>query len=75
MKVKLFLKYNPLNNEFRNLSDLETEINDWLAASPGIRILHVQQSAEVGAEDRIMWAMSFLYEEARPAGQPGGGAG
>jgi hypothetical protein len=39
MKVKLFLKYNPLNNEFRNLSDLETEINDWLAASPGIRIL------------------------------------
>ncbi len=67
MKVKLFLKYNPLGNEYKNQFDLEAEINDWLAANPKVRIVNIQQSAVVGADDRIMWAMSVWYEPQPPA--------
>lgn len=64
MKVKLFLKYNPLANEYRNQFDLEAEINHWLAANPGLKIVNIQQSAQVAGDDRIMWAMSVWYEPA-----------
>lgn len=67
VKVKLFLKYNPLGNEYKNQSDLETEINDWLAANRAIRIVNIQQSAVVGPDDRIMWAMSVWYDTASAA--------
>lgn len=63
MKVKLFLKFNPMYNDYRNQNDLEQEINDWLATNPAIKISNVLQSVSPSQDDRILWSISIWYED------------
>ncbi len=48
MKLKLFVKANPLARKGENRRVIEDEINDWLARHPNIRIVDIQQSASGG---------------------------
>lgn len=64
MRVKLFVKdKSPFTGWRRFLSQLEDEINAWLADSPGIRIVHVTQSSNGGSFDTSKVWLSVWYEE------------
>lgn len=41
---------------------LQREINDWLAAHPSIRVIHVLQSASGGSLEPAALAVSLWYE-------------
>ena len=69
MNVKLFVKdkfvFGPWG---RFLSKLENEVNSWLAAHSGIRIVHITQSSNGGSFDTSKVFLSVWYEEsAEPA--------
>ena len=48
MKIKLFVKANPLARKGENRRALEEEVNDWLARNPNIVIHHILQSSSGG---------------------------
>jgi hypothetical protein len=69
MQVKLFWKNNPLGpNRWmtpleHNALAFEGEINDWLRANPGIKIVDIRQSAAGGIHAQPLWLISVWYEE------------
>ncbi len=63
MKVKLFVKDRSVFGRWdRFLSELEEEVNAWLAGHPGIRIVHVTQSSNGGSFDTSKVFLSIWYE-------------
>jgi hypothetical protein len=65
MKMKLFLKDKSAFRKWdRFVRELEDEVNTWLAAHPGLRIVHVTQSSNGGSFDTSKVMMSVWYEEA-----------
>jgi hypothetical protein len=79
MKVKLFVQdKSPFRSWGRFLTALEDEVNAWLAANPGIRIVHITQSSNGGSFDTSKVFLSVWYEDrADPAAaedRPGGTA-
>ena len=69
MKVKLFVQdKSPFRRWSRFLAQLEDEVNTWLAANPGIKIIHITQSSNGGSFDTSKVFLSVWYEE---CAQPG----
>ena len=69
MKMKLFLKDKSVFRRWgRFVSELEDEVNAWLAAHPGIRVMHVTQSSNGGSLDTSKVVISIWYEEAAESG-------
>ena len=80
MRVKLFVRdKGGFTRWARFLSQLEDEINAWLADNPGIRIVHVTQSSNGGSLDTSKVFVSVWYEEGgypfRPVADAAAGAG
>ncbi len=48
MQFKLFIKANPLARKGENHVALERDINIWLNENPGVKIIHIAQSASGG---------------------------
>jgi hypothetical protein len=69
VKVKLFVHdKSPFRGWRRSVASLEDEVNGWLAANPGIRIMHITQSSNGGSFDSSKVFLSIWYEErAEPA--------
>jgi hypothetical protein len=69
LKVKLFVKDRSVFSRWgRFLSELEDEVNAWLAAHPGIKIVHITQSSNGGSFDTSKVFLSVWYEDsAEPA--------
>jgi hypothetical protein len=64
VKVKLFGKDRSAFGRWgRFLSELEDQVNAWLAAHPGIKIVHVTQSSNGGSFDTSKVFLSVWYEE------------
>ena len=64
MRVKLFVKdKSPFSGWRRFTSQLEGDVNAWLAENPGIRIVHVTQSSNGGSFDTSKVWISVWYEE------------
>ena len=64
MKMKLFLKdHSPFRRWGRFVSDLEDEVNAWLAAHPDIQVVHVMQSSNGGSFDTSKVVISVWYED------------
>ncbi len=64
MKVKLFVQdKSPFRRWRRFLAALEDEVNAWLAANPGIKIVHITQSSNGGSFDTSKVFLSVWYEE------------
>lgn len=63
MQVKVFLKKKPF---FENTKDfgfgVERDINNWLAANPGIKIREIRQSAGGGSFEPTTTMVSIWYE-------------
>ena len=79
MKVKLFGKDRSAFGRWgRFLAELEDEVNAWLAAHPGIKIVHIAQSSNGGSLDTSKVFLSVWYEEGAeptaPADRAGGTA-
>jgi hypothetical protein len=72
MKMKLFLKKESAFRRWeRFVSELEDEVNAWLAAHPGIRVVHVTQSSNGGSFDTSKVVISVWYEDAiKPGAAP-----
>jgi hypothetical protein len=63
MKVKLFIRDNSLFRSWRKQTeDFEDEINTWLAAHPGIRVVEIKQSSNGGSLDTTKIVISVWYE-------------
>jgi hypothetical protein len=64
VKVKLFVQdKSPFRRWKRFLESLEAEVNAWLAANPGIKIVHITQSSNGGSFDTSKVFLSIWYEE------------
>ena len=64
MKVKLIVQDKSAFHPWgRFVVALEDEVNAWLAASPGIKIVHVTQSSNGGSFDTSKVFLSVWYEE------------
>jgi hypothetical protein len=64
VKVKLFVRdKSPFGRWSRFLAALEDEVNAWLAANPGIKIVHITQSSNGGSFDSSKVFLSVWYEE------------
>ena len=64
MKVKLFVKDKSAFRRWgRFVGELEAEVNAWLAANPGIKIVHITQSSNGGSFDTSKVFLSVWYEE------------
>ena len=64
MKVKLFVQdKSPFRRWNRFLESLEAEVHAWLAANPGIKIVHITQSSNGGSFDTSKVFLSIWYEE------------
>jgi hypothetical protein len=64
VKVKLFVQdKSPFRRWRRFLTALEDEVNAWLAANPGIKIVHIKQSSNGGSFDTSKVFLSVWYEE------------
>jgi hypothetical protein len=69
VKVKLFVKdKSPFRGWGRFVAALEDEVNAWLAANPGIKIIHTTQSSNGGSFDTSKVFLSVWYEESADAG-------
>jgi hypothetical protein len=63
MKIKLFIKDKSLFQSWRkHTQDFEDEINTWLAAHPGIRIVEIKQSSNGGSLETTKIVISVWYE-------------
>jgi hypothetical protein len=63
MKVKLFIADKSNFRSWRRHSEeLEGEINTWLAAHPGIRVVGINQSSNGGSFDTTKVVISIWYE-------------
>jgi hypothetical protein len=63
MKVKLFIRDKSSFRSWRkHTQDFEDEINTWLAAHPGIRVVQIQQSSNGGSLDTTKIVISVWYE-------------
>jgi hypothetical protein len=69
MKGKLFVQdKSPFRGWGRFLAALEGEVNAWLAANPGIKVVHITQSSNGGGFDSSKVFLSVWYEgSAEPA--------
>jgi hypothetical protein len=69
VKVKLFVQdKSPFRRWGRFVAALEEEVNAWLAAHPGIKIVHIARSSNGGSFDTSKVFLSVWYEEsAEPA--------
>ena len=72
MRVKLFWKNDPLGprcgkwgqrNSEGNATELESQVNSWLAEHPGIRVVDIRQSTSGGSFAGPLWLLSVWYEE------------
>jgi hypothetical protein len=64
VKVKLFVRDKSAFRSWgRSLSQLEDEVNAWLAANAGIKIIHITQSSNGGSFDTSKIFLSVWYEE------------
>jgi hypothetical protein len=64
VKVKLFVQdRSPFGRWSRFLAALEEQVNAWLAANPGIKIVHITQSSNGGSFDTSKVFISVWYEE------------
>jgi hypothetical protein len=64
VKVKLFMQdKSPFRRWGSYLAALEDQVNAWLAAQPGIRIVHITQSSNGGSFDTSKVFISVWYEE------------
>jgi hypothetical protein len=72
VKVKLFVQdKSPFRRWSRFLAQIEDEVNGWLAANPGIKIVHITQSSNGGSFDTSKVFLSVWYEEsAEPVNPP-----
>ncbi len=72
MKVKLFVRDKSAFGRWnRFVAELEDEVNAWLAANPGIRIVHITQSSNGGSFDTSKVFLSVWYEDgAEPTAAP-----
>jgi len=64
MKVKLFVKYEPLLRIGRRHLDLESEINAWLGENRAIKVISIKQSASGGSLNPSVFLISVWYEAA-----------
>ena len=63
MKVKMFTKMNPRNDEEPCNSNFESEVNAWLQDNPQIEIHDVQSSAGAGSQGPFLFFVTIWYEE------------
>jgi hypothetical protein len=64
VKVKLFVQdKSPFRRWGQFVAALEEEVNAWLAANPGIKIVHITQSSNGGSFDTSKVFLSVWYEE------------
>ena len=64
MKMKLFVRdKSEFGRWSRFTAAVEAEVNAWLAANPGIRIVHITQSSNGGSFDTSKVFLSIWYEE------------
>src|SRR5262249_43288881 len=80
MRVKLFWKNEPMKpatgflgggRSGRNAQGFEAEINTWLQQHPGIKVVHIKQSASGGSFADSLWLISVWYEQdAEPGDAP-----
>ena len=63
MKTKIFaISGGHFRRISRTASDLEEEINAWINANPGIKIIDIKQSACGGSADPSKIIISIWYE-------------
>jgi hypothetical protein len=63
MKIKLFIKDRSGFRSWRKtVQDFEDEINAWLAANPGIKIVDIKQSSNGGSFDTTKVVISVWFE-------------
>jgi hypothetical protein len=63
MLVKMFVKSGGyLTPMDRTVDELEREINAWLGANPGVRVLQVKQSATGGSLEPCKLVVSIWYD-------------
>jgi hypothetical protein len=63
MMVKLFIKDKSSFRSWRkDAQSFEDEINTWLAANPGIKVLDIKQSSNGGSFDTTKVVISIWYE-------------
>jgi len=71
LKVKLFWVRSPSsdkgfvvsNRRGDNAVAFEAQVNEWLAAHPGIDVAHIKQSACGGSWGPVLWLVSVWYTE------------
>ena len=63
MKTKIFGKSGGYFRSFsKTVFHLQEEINAWLAANPGIKIIDIKQSSSVGSAEPSKIIISIWYE-------------
>jgi hypothetical protein len=63
MKMKLFIKDRSGFRSWRKtVQDFEDEVNAWLAANAGIKVVDVKQSSNGGSFDTTKVVISVWYE-------------
>lgn len=61
MKVKLFLKNDPLGSKGQNQRDLENEVNAWLEQNASIEVREIKQSSNGGSFSPSLLCFSVWY--------------
>ena len=63
MKVKMFTKMNPRNNEEPCNTEFESEVNRWLEENPHIDIHDMQTSAGAGSQGPFLFFVTVWYDD------------